>query len=177
MARNDRRFARFYYDDFQRDYPDVYANDAAFSSWMRLLVIAERAWPAPAELPRSISQEAIDALEYFGLIVLGKRDTFSVKGHNEERTRRRAIAVAAASAKGAPSAVPNGAPSADPRREQDENKTSTPPPQVGRRNNGTNPRATGDNPRSKGTSPRQKLAAEKRDMTSIHDILERSRRA
>jgi hypothetical protein len=46
----------------------------------------------------------------------------------------------------------------------------------GRRTNGTNPRATGDNPRAQGTSPRQEIKRQKSDPTSIHDILERSRR-
>lgn len=38
----------------------------------------------------------------------------------------------------------------------------SPPPQVGRRKNGTNPRSLGTNPRANGTNPRQKRADEKR---------------
>lgn len=38
----------------------------------------------------------------------------------------------------------------------------SPPPRVGRRKDGTNPRATGTNARANGTSPRQKREAEKR---------------
>jgi hypothetical protein len=110
-----------------------------------------------------------------GLIDLGPRYTFSVRGHDAERARRHAIAVGAAYAKGAPSGVPNGAPNArpnaDPRREQDENKTRTPPPQVGKRENGTNPRALGTNPRANGTSPRQERESVKRQPTKLHDIL------
>jgi hypothetical protein len=48
----------------------------------------------------------------------------------------------------------------------------SPPPQVGRRKNGTNPRARGTNPRANGTSPRQKVAAEKRGgLDSLSAIL------
>lgn len=38
----------------------------------------------------------------------------------------------------------------------------TPPPQAGRRKNGTNPRALGTNPRASGTSPRQVRTTEKK---------------
>ncbi len=38
----------------------------------------------------------------------------------------------------------------------------SPPPQVGRRKDGTNPRAQGTNPRANGTSPRQEREAQKR---------------
>lgn len=41
-------------------------------------------------------------------------------------------------------------------------KGDTPPPQVGRRKDGTNPRAAGTNARAQGTSPRQKREGEKR---------------
>lgn len=51
---------------------------------------------------------------------------------------------------------------------------STPPPaELGRRKDGTNPRALGTNPRAKGTSPRQERDAEKRGgFQSLHDILQ-----
>jgi len=49
----------------------------------------------------------------------------------------------------------------------------SPPPQAGRRKDGTNPRALGTNPRANGTSPRQEREAEKRGgLESIHAILE-----
>jgi hypothetical protein len=55
----------------------------------------------------------------------------------------------------------------------------SPPPRVGRRKDGTNPRALGTNPRANGRSPRQELQAEKRAgmPLSIHAILEAARKA
>jgi hypothetical protein len=47
----------------------------------------------------------------------------------------------------------------------------SPPPQVGRRKDGTNPRAVGSNPRANGTSPRQEREAQKRGPSSLHQIL------
>jgi hypothetical protein len=47
---------------------------------------------------------------------------------------------------------------------------------VGKRQNGTNPRATGANPRAQGTSPRQERDRQKRGPMpeSVHDILRRA---
>ncbi len=47
----------------------------------------------------------------------------------------------------------------------------SPPPQAGRRKDGTNPRALGSNPRANGTSPRQEREAQKRGPTKLHEIL------
>jgi Restriction endonuclease len=52
---------------------------------------------------------------------------------------------------------------------------NSPPPPVGRRKDGTNPRAVGANPRANGTSPRQERAAEKRGgAESLAAILRRA---
>lgn len=47
----------------------------------------------------------------------------------------------------------------------------SPPPPVGRRKNGTNPRSLGTNPRAAGSSPRQERQAQKRGPTRLHEIL------
>jgi hypothetical protein len=47
----------------------------------------------------------------------------------------------------------------------------SPPPPVGRRKDGTNPRSVGTNPRANGTSPRQVRQAQKRAPTKLHEIL------
>ena len=56
-------------------------------------------------------------------------------------------------------------------------RDDSPPPQAGRRENGTNPRALGTNPRANGSSPRQKREAEKRGPTSLGEILQRAAKA
>ena len=43
MTRDDRRYARFYYPEFIRDYATVYSNDAAFSTWMLIRSLLSRA--------------------------------------------------------------------------------------------------------------------------------------
>lgn len=110
-----RKFARFYYSEFQRDYPDVYADDAAFAAWMRLLVIAEQAWPATPELPRSIRPKALRVLtapRERGPLVAVNGHAFAIKGFAAERSRRHEAAVAGALAKhgaiAGATAPPNG---------------------------------------------------------------------
>jgi len=103
-----RKFARFYYPEFQRDYPEVYTDDAAFSAWLRLLVIAEQAWPARAELPRSIRPKALRTLTDRGLVAVTGH-AFAIKGFAAERSRRHDAALVGVMARYA-----NGPPNADP---------------------------------------------------------------
>ena len=170
-----RHFARFYYDAFIHEYPEVYADDAALSAWLRLLVIAEKAWPGVPELPRSVSRRALATLTHAGLLALGPRYTFALLGHDKERSRRYSVAIAGAnaSANARANAQANAAPIAEPRREEEEKEKKLPlPRRAGRRDNGTNPRAMGTNPRAQGTSPRQEREAQKRGgAQSINDIL------
>lgn len=173
MSKHDRRFARFYYEDFLTEYPEVYADDAQFAAWFRLLVVAEQAWPLPPELPRSVKARPLRSLVEAGLIALGPRHTYAVRGHDAERSRRHGAAIAGANASANARATAQA--TAEPSRARDENEQSIPlPRRAGKRSDGTNPRALGTNPRANGTSPRQVREAEKRGgAESIHAILER----
>jgi hypothetical protein len=171
--KSDRHYVRVYDDDLRRDYPQIWRDDKALSTWLRLLSLADKMWPTSPELPRTAGASSLAVLAESGLVELLPDHCYRIRGHDAERTARsNAASNAAASRWG------NAGGNAEvmPRRERDENETNTPPPQVGKRANGTNPRALGTNPRAQGTSPRQELQREKRDPTSIHEILERSRR-
>lgn len=82
-----RRYARFYYAEFMRDYPDVYADDAAFAAFMRLLSAAEMAWPTTPEMPRSLRPKGLRTLVDRGLVKVTGH-TFVLKGFIKERTVR-----------------------------------------------------------------------------------------
>ena len=168
-----RRFARFYYDDFLREYPEVYADDAALAAWVRLLVVAEQTWPNSPELPRAVKGRGLRVLVGAGLVALGPRFTFALRGHEKERSHRHGIAIAAAnaSATARAHAGANAPANAEPRRVEQSRAEVSPPPQVGKRANGTNPRALGANPRANGTSPRQEREGQKRAPTRLHEIL------
>lgn len=84
---NDRRYARFYYGDFIRDYPDVYGNDAALAAFLRLLSAAEMAWPATPEIPRSCRPKGLSILVGCGLVKVTGH-TFVLKGFAKEREMR-----------------------------------------------------------------------------------------
>jgi hypothetical protein len=179
MKRAERRFARFYYDDFLREYPEIYRDDAAFAAWMRLLVASEQAWPIPPEMPRSAKPSAVRTLTVAGLVAIGPAHTYAIRGHDKERARRHGIAVAAANARA------NGGANAEqtleqtvvPSRVGDETRRDSPPPPAGRRANGTNPRSLGTNPRANGTSPRQEREAQRRGPTKLHEILSQAAKA
>lgn len=87
MSAPVRRYARFYYGEFIRDYPQVYGDDAAFASFMRLLSTAEAMYPASPELPRSVRPKGLRALVEAGLVtVTGVH--YTMKGFKAERTQR-----------------------------------------------------------------------------------------
>ena len=95
MTREQRRYARFYYPEFIRDYPHIWEDAEAFHSWMRLLVVAESMWPAAPDLPRTIRTRALAKLTACGLVATAGR-TYVIKGLHAERTARSTAASNAA---------------------------------------------------------------------------------
>jgi hypothetical protein len=95
VASPDRPYVRVYHDDLRRDYPSVYADDAALATWLRLLVLADKMWPSTPELPRSVRPKALATLTVAGLIVVDGC-TFEVRGYHAERSMRQASARNAA---------------------------------------------------------------------------------
>ncbi len=106
----DRKYVRVYFNDLIRDYPEVWADDAALATWLRLLATADPMWPTPPELPRSAKARIVSRLAASGLLqVVGGR--FTVKGLDTERTARQDAARNAAASrwhsKGNAEAMPN----------------------------------------------------------------------
>ena len=175
---NDRRYARFYYPEFIRDYPTVYSDDAAFATWMRLLVVAEQMWPLSMELPRSVKPRPLRVLVESGLVATDGT-FFALKGLDAERTRRRDAGRKGAAVRWDSNGNANALPS--PSTSKDETNLPPPPAERGRRKDATNPRAVGTAPRQNGhaprdigTSPRQEREARKRGPSSLHEILRRA---
>ena len=82
-----RQFARIYYREFRRDYPDVFADDVAWCAWTRMLIASEEAWPAMPELPRSVKPKGLRMLVDRRLVTV-TGTTFVLKGWVQDRTRR-----------------------------------------------------------------------------------------
>lgn len=182
MSRDDRRYARFYYPEFIKDYPSVYADDSAFATWMRLLVVAEQMWPMPVELPRSVRKRGLAPLLEAGLVEVDGT-YFTIRGLDAERTRRRDSGRKGAAVRWDSGGNANASANAMPSTSTSTSKAEIPPPPAerGLRSEGTNPRSQGTSPRQNGSaprdlheSPRQRRQAEKRDPTPIHVILARS---
>jgi hypothetical protein len=155
----------------------VYDHDRRLATWLRLLIVADQAFPASGVIPAGTNRAALQALVDVGLVDLGTGSRFRIHGLAAEREMRSQSARNAAASRW--QSERNAKAMLDETR-RDENKTSIPPPPTsgGRRSDGTNPRATGSSPRQnghaprdEGTSPRQRTKAEKRDPTPIHVIL------
>jgi len=166
--KSDRRYVRIYDDDLRRDYPHIWRDDRALATWVRMLAVADKMWPTPPELPRSVRAAPLAALVKAGLVVLMPEDCYRIRGHDAERIARSNAGRNAAALRW------HSERNADalPKRERDENENESPLPlKEGKRANGTNPRATGTNPRAQGTSPRQTREQEKRGPSALHEIL------
>lgn len=144
MSRPQRKYARFYYDDFIREYPAIYADDAAFACWMRLLTLAEKVWPTLPELPRHVKAAPLRKLTDAGLIAVDGIG-YRVRGLDAERGRRSGAGRAGADARwgsdGNADRTADGNANAVPRLDEKETSTPLPPSQGGRRADATNPRA------------------------------------
>lgn len=118
---NDK-FARFYYDKFMAEFPDVYAEDAPFATWIRLLVLAEKMWPTRPELPRSVKKSALTRLVEKRLVKVDGL-TYSIRGLDAERNRRQDAARNAAAKRWQSDSNADSLHSAMPRRVQNEKNT------------------------------------------------------
>ena len=80
-------YSRVYWR-FIEEYPDVYDDDRAFATWMRLLILAEGTHPQPAPLPHGIKNPVLSKLVDEGLVTLLPGNRYRVKGLAAERERR-----------------------------------------------------------------------------------------
>jgi hypothetical protein len=111
------RYARVYLDIVSDPkFATVYSDDHHLATWLRLLLLADAAWPAPVCVPRSVSQASLDHLASVGLIDLMPADMFRIHGLDPERQRRSDHAVLAnerrwhPSPTGTPPSIPTGTP-------------------------------------------------------------------
>lgn len=87
MSRVERPYVRVYYEDLQRDYPDVFFHRTAFGTYVRLLVLAAQAYPSDPVLPVE-SRRDLELLERRTLLERINGRQFRIKGYLPERTAR-----------------------------------------------------------------------------------------
>ena len=86
--REQRRFARVYYDDMVRDHPEVWRDDAMLATWLRLLTASEKAWPSMAELPRAAKPRTVARLMELDMVTLYADHHYELRGFSTDRTKR-----------------------------------------------------------------------------------------
>lgn len=99
MSEAERKYVRVYYNDLIRDYPDIWADDAALATWLRMLATADPMWPTPPELPRSVRGRALTRLKTASLVETLPMQRFRMKGMEAERTKRQDAARNAAASR------------------------------------------------------------------------------
>lgn len=74
----------------------IYDDDAAFATWLRLLLLADGTYPAPAPIPGTTRRKPLDKLVEAGLVELMPGRRYRVRGLTAERERRSQTASASA---------------------------------------------------------------------------------
>ena len=86
----------------------IYGNNDHLATWLRLLLAADMAWPAPADVPGSARRQSLAALEGAGIIELLPGGLFRFHGLDTERGRRAEAARASSAHRSPPERGPNG---------------------------------------------------------------------
>lgn len=91
-------YVRVYYRIVEDErFQSVYPDDRALATWLRLLIVADGAYPAAASIPRSVNQKSVAKLVEAGLVELVGTDHFRIHGLESERSRRSEMGRRAAS--------------------------------------------------------------------------------
>ena len=107
----------------------VYDDDRALAAWLRLLLVADQAWPASAHLPGNIRRQAVALLVSSGLVDLQQGGRYRIHGLDAERTRRKEAATRPPNPTGTqqgPNRDPNGLGTTGLRRDEKETRQDEP---------------------------------------------------
>lgn len=111
------RYSRVYHSILEDPkFVDIYEDDCALATWLRLLIVADQAYPSPALIPQGTCPSGMDKLWDARLVETIGRTRYRVVGLAAEREKRSASASQAASARwqksDAPAMRPHSAPDA-----------------------------------------------------------------
>lgn len=99
-ARDDRPYSRVYHEAVaDPKFREVWLDDRALATWLRLLISADQAWPAPAMLYQGVAKATVALLVRVGLVRLERGPYYVIVGLDEERRRRSTGASKAAQAR------------------------------------------------------------------------------
>lgn len=86
----------------------IYPDDRHLATWVRLLIAADMAWPAPADVPSTARRASLAALEAAGVIELLPGGLFRFHGLDTERGKRADAARTSAGYRTDTGRVPDG---------------------------------------------------------------------
>jgi hypothetical protein len=91
---------------------EIVGDDRLLGGWLRLLLLAEAAWPQSVAIPRALSRRTLAVLVEAGVVELHSADTYRIHGLDPERQKRSEHGREAAQRRwDAPSNAPGIAPS------------------------------------------------------------------
>jgi hypothetical protein len=101
MPRTDHPYSRVYWDaPDDPKFLEVWSDDTALATWLRLLIAADMSWPHPVYLPAWAGKDAVDALSRAGLIDLHPGGRYTIHGLQSEREKRSEVGRQAGLASG-----------------------------------------------------------------------------
>lgn len=82
------RFVLVFHEDLIANYGAVWDDDRALATWLRLIALADKQWPSPAEMPRAAKASIVRALVAAGLIEELPNHRYKVRGLDAQRQRK-----------------------------------------------------------------------------------------
>lgn len=108
-------------------FANVYDDDRALAAWLRLLLVADQAWPASAHLPGNVRRQAVAVLVGSGLVDLLHGGRYRIHGLDAERQRRKEAATRnPTGTQQGPNRDPNGLSTPGLRRDEKETRRDEP---------------------------------------------------
>lgn len=167
-------YVRLYYTlASDAKFDEVYSNDLLLATYVRLLIAADQAYPAPATLPYGCKPKVVYRLAELGIIQFINRVSFRIAALQKERDYRSGLGRAAAQRRWDADALrtQNGTdatPMLAETENENEKETLLPPPPSSPRKGS---RENGSSPRSLGANPRAEREAQKRGPTALGKII------
>lgn len=89
MPKVRRPYSRVYWEVIDDPkFAEVWDDNHALSTWLRLLLAADMAWPASASIYHGVNRQALDKLVRVGLVDLQPGSRFRIHGLDKEREQR-----------------------------------------------------------------------------------------
>lgn len=85
----------------------IFEDESAFGSWVKLLLNAERDWPAPSDIPSWCKPKTLDLLVARGIVEPINGSRYKIVGLDAERARRSQRATESAEARWRPNVTPD----------------------------------------------------------------------